>query len=73
VLGGKVRQFQAVQHRDGSVALRVIATQELDAELYAKIHDNCRKFFGELPVSVELVDRIPVGENGKRRVVVVER
>jgi phenylacetate-CoA ligase len=72
VLGGKVRQFQAVQRRDGSVRLRIVPTPELDRALLETIEHNCRKFLRGVPVEVELVDAIALGENGKRRVVVVE-
>src|SRR5690606_14116691 len=70
VLGGKVRQFQAVQKQDGSVSLRVVPADGFDARLSAQIDDNCRKFLRGLPVDVQVVDEIPIGPNGKRRVVV---
>lgn len=72
VLGGKVKQFQAVQHGDRSISLRLVPSSGFDDGVRRSIEANCRKFFGALPLALELVDDIPTGANGKRRVVVVE-
>jgi phenylacetate-CoA ligase len=73
VLGGKVRQFQAVQHKDGSVSLRIVPEASFDRALLSTIEHNCAKFLRGLRVEIELVDTIPVEKSGKLRVVVVER
>ena len=72
VLGGKVKRFQAVQKKSSEVVLSVVPGEQFDESVALSVRDNCRKFFGALPVSVQVVDEIPLGENGKRRVVVVE-
>jgi phenylacetate-CoA ligase len=73
VMGGKVRQFQVVQRRDGSVSLRIVPEADFDAALLATIEHNCAKFLRGVRVEIQLVDAIPVEKNGKLRVVVVER
>jgi phenylacetate-CoA ligase len=73
VLGGKVRQFQAVQHPDSSVDLKIVPEANFDRAMLSTIEQNCAKVLRGVRVGIELVDAIPVGKNGKLRVVVVER
>lgn len=72
-LADTVTQFQAVQHLDGSVTLKLVPTPALDAAAREHIRRNCEKYLPGIAVTTELVSEIPVGKNGKRQVVVVER
>jgi phenylacetate-CoA ligase len=71
-LADSVRQWQAIQHKDGSVTVKVVLLRELDSPT----QENLRRGFGDylkgLPLKVERVDEIPVAANGKRKTVVVE-
>jgi phenylacetate-CoA ligase len=73
VLAQTVRQFQAVQHTDGSITLRLVPTSALDATAREHIRKNCEKYLQGVTVKTEIVGDIPPGVNGKRQVVVVER
>jgi phenylacetate-CoA ligase len=72
-LAAQVRHWQAVQHVDGRLTLKV----QSDAPLSAAAHADLQRSFGQylpgLPITVEQVAEIPPGANGKRRTVVVER
>lgn len=72
-LAHTVRHFQAVQHVDGSVTLRLAPTRALDEGALAAIRQQCTRYLKGTVVRTEIVGDIPVGANGKRRVVVVER
>ncbi len=72
VLADKVRHFQAIQHRDGSVSLKLVPTSSFDDKVLAGIQENCAKFLEGVPLRTELVEQIPLGPSGKLRVVMVE-
>ncbi|HEY7955971.1 MAG TPA: phenylacetate--CoA ligase family protein [Polyangia bacterium] len=71
-LAGTVRRFQAVQHPDRSVTLKLVPTEKLDDSALATIRDNFARHLPGLPLRTELVDDIPLSPSGKRKVVVVE-
>jgi phenylacetate-CoA ligase len=71
-LASTVRQFQAVQHKDGSITLKVIPTDGLDDAAMGHIRKNCEKYLKGVEVRVETVNDIPVSQSGKRRPVIVE-
>jgi phenylacetate-CoA ligase len=71
-LAGAVREFQAVQHADDSVTLKVVPTRAWGDDARAHVARMMRDYLGDLSVKLELVDEIPLGANGKRRTVVVE-
>jgi phenylacetate-CoA ligase len=71
--GGKVKRFQAAQRKDGTVVLRVVPAAEFDDDVRKRLVDASIHVLGDVPFELALVDEIPVGESGKRRVVVVER
>jgi hypothetical protein len=71
-LAADVRQFQAVQHRDGAVTLKLVTNRQLDAARLEEIRARCAEKLTGVPVRAEIVDQIPPGKNGKRRVVIVE-
>jgi phenylacetate-CoA ligase len=69
----KVRRFQAVQRRDGSLDLRIVPAPAFDETVMDGIVQNCGRFLSGLETRVHLVDDIPVEQNGKLRNLVVER
>jgi phenylacetate-CoA ligase len=72
-LARSVRQWQAVQHLDKSITLRLVVSKPLDAPLEGYLRRNCERFIRGVRVSTEIVDAIPPAASGKRQVVVVER
>ncbi|HEU5060052.1 MAG TPA: hypothetical protein VFU21_26150 [Kofleriaceae bacterium] len=70
-----VRQFQAVQHRDGSITVKVVpaAGGELPRAAADHVARSCARYLPGVPVLFEVVADIPATRTGKRRVVVVER
>ena len=70
-----VRQFQAVQHRDGSITVKVVpagAGGELPRAAVDHVARSCARYLPGVPVLFEAVADIPATRTGKRRVVVVE-
>jgi phenylacetate-CoA ligase len=72
-LGDAVRQFQAVQHKDRSVTLRIVPSPSFDDGKRQLVHDIARRYLAGLPFNLETVGEIPTLPGGKRQVVVVER
>lgn len=71
-LAASVRQFQAVQHKDGSITLKLVPLRPLDAAAHESIKTTCARYLKGVTVRTEEVGEIPVGKSGKRQVVVVE-
>ncbi len=71
-LADKVRQFQAVQKKDGSVTLKIVPTPLMDDVAKDHLRRHCEKYLPGVSVALEIVDTIPPAPNGKRKVVVVE-
>ncbi len=72
-LAEAVRQFQAVQHRDGSITIKVVpAGGELPAEALAHVERSCARYLPGVAVRFESVKDIPTTRTGKRQVVIVE-
>ncbi len=73
-LAEAVRQFQAVQHRDGSITVKVVPAGgvELPQAAIDHVARSCARYLPGVPVQFETVADIPVTGSGKRRVVVVE-
>jgi phenylacetate-coenzyme A ligase PaaK-like adenylate-forming protein len=71
-LAAAVRQYQAVQRRDGSLTLRLVPTPAFDGSVRARIHHHCNHYLPGVPVRLELVDAIEPAAGGKRRFIVVE-
>jgi phenylacetate-CoA ligase len=69
------RQFQAVQHIDGSVTVRVVLMEPgpIPAAVNAAKDAFCAKYLPGVQVTLQAVDDIPPTKAGKRQVVVVER
>jgi phenylacetate-coenzyme A ligase PaaK-like adenylate-forming protein len=72
-LASRVRQFQAVQHADGSITLKVIPSSTLDDGIRRHIETNCQKFLRGVKVTLTPVGEIPASPSGKRQPVIVER
>ncbi|HTE50097.1 MAG TPA: hypothetical protein VK698_04440 [Kofleriaceae bacterium] len=73
-LAEAVRQFQAVQHADGSITVKVVpaAGGELPPAALAHVEKSCARYLPGLAVRFEAVADIPATATGKRRVVIVE-
>ena len=73
-LAEAVRQFQAVQHRDGSITVKVVpaAGGELPRAALDHVARSCARYLPGVAVLFETVADIPATRTGKRRVVVVE-
>ncbi len=72
-LGERVRQFQAVQRRDGHVDLRVVPGPEFDHSVLDGIKTRLSPYLWDVPLDISLVDQIPTLPSGKRQFIVVER
>jgi phenylacetate-CoA ligase len=68
------RQFQAVQHADGRLTIRVVPIREsLPPEAEALIRDFIGKHVAGVPLDIEIVHEIPLTRAGKLRRVIVEK
>jgi len=72
VLAHKVREFQVVQRKDGSIDLKLVPGAEFDDTVLAVVKRSCQKMLPGIDLRSEVVPEIPVGPGGKLRVVVVE-
>lgn len=68
-----IRQFQAVQHKDGSLTLNVVPSTRFDDGVRAALIETARTYLPGVPITLKLVEDIPALASGKRQVVVVER
>jgi phenylacetate-CoA ligase len=73
VLADKVQQFQVVQKRDRTIELKLVPGAKFDDGVLDVLKKSCRQFLPGVGLHTELVPLIPLGKNGKRRVVVVEQ
>jgi len=72
-LAEAVRQFQAVQHGDGSITVKVVPDgRELPGAALAHVEASCARYLPGVAVRFEMVGDIPATRTGKRKVVVVE-
>lgn len=71
-LADKVRQFQAVQHPDDSITIKIVPAPGFADRDVRHLEASCRKYLPGLEIHPQLVDDIPLTRSGKRRVVVVE-
>jgi phenylacetate-CoA ligase len=72
-LAGAVSHWQAVQHRDGSVTLKLEIHGNIGEAALADLRRSFGKYMKGVPVRTEVVEHIAPGSNGKRQTVVVER
>jgi phenylacetate-CoA ligase len=71
-VGDAVRQFQAVQHADRSITLRIVPNAHFDDAARKIVHDVAARYLPGLPFQLRTVEEIPTSPGGKRQVVVVE-
>ncbi|MGN6105235.1 MAG: hypothetical protein ACTHU0_09045 [Kofleriaceae bacterium] len=69
--GEAVRQFQAVQHKDRSVTIKLIG--ELPLAAIDEIRRNGERLLSGIDVAVQVVPELPRSPAGKHQLVVVER
>ncbi len=70
------RQFQIFQKKTGEISLRVVpavAGGKMPPEAEQLAHSFIRKYLPGVPMTIDYVDDIPVGNAGKRHIVVVEK
>lgn len=72
VLASSVREFQAVQHKDSSITLRLVPTKPLDDQAQELIRSTCKTYLKGIEVKTEIVKEIPLTKGGKRQPVIVE-
>lgn len=73
VAGETVKYWQAVQHKDLSITLRLVPTAALDEAALAHIRRSLEGNLPGLPLRIERVKDIPLTQSGKRRRIIVER
>ncbi len=72
VLAREVEEFQVVQHKDRTIDLKLVPRAAFDNGVLDVVKESCQRFLPGVDLRTELVPKIPLGKNGKRRVVVVE-
>jgi phenylacetate-CoA ligase len=68
-VGHAFRGFQAVQHTNGSVTLRLVKSSAFDEAAHSYLLDGFQKYLKGAPVVSEFLDELPVGRSGKRQVI----
>lgn len=71
-VGHAFKQFQAVQHRDDSVTLRLVKSGAFDEEAHRYLLAGFEKYLKGAPVRTEFLDQIPTAPSGKRQVILRE-
>jgi len=71
-IGAALKQFQIVQHADGSITLRIVPAKNFRTESTQALLQHCREMVRGLSITVSLVDSLPPDKTGKKRVVLVE-
>ncbi len=72
-IAGVVRQFQAVQHKDRSVTISLVLSEQLPASTLEEIRRNGARLLTGVEVRVHVVPELPRSAAGKHHLVVVER
>jgi phenylacetate-CoA ligase len=73
-LASSVRQWQAVQHADGAITVKVVCRDgDLSDRARMDLKKSLDQYLEGVPLRIESVAHIPAGANGKRRVVIAER
>lgn len=72
-IAGKIRQFQAVQHKDRSVTISLVLNERLPVNTLEEIRKNGARLLTGVDVKVNVVEQLPRSAAGKHNLVVVER
>jgi phenylacetate-coenzyme A ligase PaaK-like adenylate-forming protein/N-dimethylarginine dimethylaminohydrolase len=72
-IAGRVRQFQAVQHKDRSVTISLVPSDRLAVSTIEDIRKNGARLLTGVDVRVNVVPELPRSAAGKHNLVVVER
>ena len=71
-LKDSIEQYQIVQHKDGSVTIKLVVNNRYEDAMSMFLKDYWEKEFGA-DVTIEIVDRIPIMGNNKRRFIIIEK
>ena len=71
-IGSAIRNFQAVQHADRSITLKVVPGAAYDPSATRAIEALVSRYLPGTGFSLETVVELPPSASGKRQVVVVE-
>jgi phenylacetate-CoA ligase len=71
-LADAVDAFQAVQHGDRSITLKLVPTDRFDEGAAAHLRRNFDRYLPGLPIAIDRVAEIPLTRGGKRRLVIAE-
>ena len=71
-LADAIAQFQAVQHGDDSVTLRIVPRATFGDAARAALLGAAARYLPGLPVRIELLGELAIAPSGKRQVVIVE-
>jgi phenylacetate-CoA ligase len=72
-IAGKIRQFQAIQHKDRSVTISLVLSEQLPPATLDEIRKNGARLLTGIDVKVNVVPDLPRSAAGKHNLVVVER
>jgi phenylacetate-CoA ligase len=71
-LADAVDAFQAVQHADRSITLRLVPSDRFDEGAAAHLRRNFDRYLPGISIAIDRVAEIPLTRGGKRRLVVAE-
>lgn len=67
-LADHVRRFQATQHADGSIQVKIVPRGRLSPEVSTHVRELCARYLPGIRVTLEPVDTIALSPSGKHRV-----
>lgn len=72
-LAHAIRRYQAIQHRDRSITLKIVPTRDYGRDTAQILQENISRAIPGVKLSIQVVTSIPSAESGKGRPVIVER